>query len=98
MNLHRVLIGVAGAALVWTAAVAQPLQGFDTSADVPAALPVTAFYEASPKLVGAKPGDLLKAEPVAAPAGRAGMAGDVRLSHLGRSAGGRYWPDHRADR
>ena len=69
MNLHRVLIGVAGAALVWTAAVAQPLQGFDTSADVPAALPVTAFYEASPKLAGAKPGDLLKAEPVAAPAG-----------------------------
>ncbi|RYG03905.1 MAG: alpha/beta fold hydrolase [Caulobacteraceae bacterium] len=69
MNLHRVLLSVVGAALVSTAVVAQPLQGFDPAVDVPAALPVTSFYETSPKLAGAKPGDLLKSEPVAAPAG-----------------------------
>lgn len=69
MNLRRVLIGVVGAALVSTAVVAQPLQGFDPAVDVPAALPVTSFYETSPKLAGAKPGDLLKSERVTAPAG-----------------------------
>lgn len=63
------MAGVAGAAMVWSNALAQPLQGFDAGADVRPAFAVTSFYDASPKLARAKPGDLLKSEPVAAPAG-----------------------------
>ena len=69
MAWHSFMAGVAGAAMVWATAVAQPLQGFDAGANVPPAFAVTSFYDASPRLAGAKPGDLLKSEPVAAPAG-----------------------------
>ena len=69
MILRRFMVGAAGAAMVWSTALAQPLQGFDPAVDVPPAFAVTSFYDASPKLARAKPGDLLKSEPVAAPAG-----------------------------
>lgn len=69
MILRSFMAGVAGAAMAWSTALAQPLQGFDAGADVPPAFAVTSFYDASSKLARAKPGDLLKSEPVAAPVG-----------------------------
>ncbi|MBT9473374.1 MAG: alpha/beta fold hydrolase [Pseudomonadota bacterium] len=69
MMLRHLLTGVTGAVIAWSSALAQPLQGFDAGANVPPAFAVTSFYDASPKLARAKPGDILKAEPVAAPSG-----------------------------
>ncbi|WP_312161527.1 lipase family protein [Phenylobacterium sp.] len=66
--ISRALAALAVASLA-TAALAQPLQGFEAAASVPPALPLTPFYEAPAGLDAARPGDLLKSEPIAAPPG-----------------------------
>lgn len=64
----RLLAGAACAAVALSAA-AQPLQGFDAATSVPAAFPLTPFYEAPAGFERARPGTLLKSEEIKAPAG-----------------------------
>jgi alpha-beta hydrolase superfamily lysophospholipase len=65
----RAFIGLAAAASLAVPACAQPLQGFDASAAVPAAFALTPFYDAPAGFERTRPGALLKSEPIAAPAG-----------------------------
>lgn len=66
--ISRVFAGLAAASIA-TAALAQPLQGFDAATSVPPAFALTSFYEARSRLASAKPGQLLKSEAIAAPPG-----------------------------